>query len=75
MDIRKWWRMSPRERDDDTDDLDVPQFDRRRGGGDAITWRLGAVERALKTKADDKDLCFLIISERIVKWRQQLGML
>jgi hypothetical protein len=56
MDIRKWWRMSPRERDDDTDDLDVPQFDRRRGGGDAITWRLGAVERALKTKADDKDL-------------------
>jgi|tagenome__1003787_1003787.scaffolds.fasta_scaffold18794539_2 hypothetical protein len=56
MVIGKKLKMTPRDRDEDTDDYDVPQFDRRRGGGDALSWRVGAIERALKSKADDKDV-------------------
>jgi hypothetical protein len=49
-------KMTPRDRNEDTDDFDVPQFDRRRGSDDALSWRVGAIERALKAKADDKDV-------------------
>lgn len=37
----------------DTDEF--PDNDRRRGG-DALSWRVGALERALKDKADNKDV-------------------
>jgi hypothetical protein len=38
---------------DDTGDF--PEVDRRRGG-DALSWRVGALERALRDKADIKDV-------------------
>jgi hypothetical protein len=40
-------------KDQDTDDF--PDFDRRRGG-DALGWRVGALEKALRDKADNKDV-------------------
>jgi hypothetical protein len=55
MAIGKQLKMTPRDRDEDSDEI-FPQFDRRRGSDDALSWRVGAIERNLKTKADDKDL-------------------
>jgi hypothetical protein len=46
--------MTPND-DPDTDEFDFPERDRRRGG-DALAWRVGALERAMRVKADDKDL-------------------
>lgn len=43
----------PTKDQDNTDDF--PDFDRRRGG-DALGWRVGALEDALKSKAASKDV-------------------
>ena len=47
--------MPPRDRDIDTDEYEFPEGDRRRGG-DALSWRVGALERAVRAKADSKDV-------------------
>jgi len=41
--------------DPDTDEFEYPARDRRRGG-EALAWRVGALERAMNKKADDKDV-------------------
>lgn len=46
--------MAPKD-DYDTDENEVPDYDRRRGG-DALAWRVGALERQMKIKADEKDV-------------------
>lgn len=44
-------------RDNNTDDF--PEMDRRRGG-DTLAWRIGALERAMKDKADNKDVANVV---------------
>jgi hypothetical protein len=41
--------------DPDTDEFEYPNRDRRRGG-EALAWRVGALERAMNKKADEKDV-------------------